>query len=221
MKPANYDFSTVSLDALRESIRSGLSEYRYTHVAQVEAMIVRLGALYLPDDIPMLRAAALLHDLTKEFSKEKHEKILSSHGIIVTDDMRLSPKLYHAVTAALLIPELYPHLAHPTLISAVRYHTTGHADATVFDLLLYLADYIDESRTFDDCVFLRDHFWKKAPEKMDAPQRLHHLFDTVIRSVELTVTSLERENAPISADSILMKDRLSLLLKEAEILKET
>lgn len=213
MNTKNYDFSENALAALRESVKSDLSEYRYAHIAAVERMIERLGALYLSDDIPMLRAAALLHDLTKEFSKEKHEKILSSHGIIVTDEMRLSPKLYHAVTASLLIPELYPHFSHPTLLSAVRYHTTGYTDATTFDLLLYLADYIDDSRTFDDCVLLREYFWGKHPERMDVPERRRHLWDTVIRSVDLTAASLIEEGSPISADSIHMRNRLILLSK--------
>lgn len=215
MKTVTYDFSDSALDALRESVKSGLSEYRFAHIAAVEQMIVRLGALYLPNDLPMLRAAALLHDLTKEFSKEKHEKILSSHGIIVTDDMRLSPKLYHAVTAALLIPELYPHLASPTLVNAVRYHTTGCANVTTFDLLLYLADYIDDSRTFADCVYLREYFWDKHPEKMDAPTRYRHLLKTVIRSVDLTVASLLREGALVSNDSNEMKEHLLHILNEA------
>ncbi|MBR2906911.1 MAG: HD domain-containing protein [Clostridia bacterium] len=213
MNTKNYDFSENALATLRESVKSDLSEYRYAHIAAVERMIERLGALYLSDEIPMLRAAALLHDLTKEFSKEKHEKILSSHGIIVTDEMRLSPKLYHAVTASLLIPELYPQFSHPTLLSAVRYHTTGYTDATTFDLLLYLADYIDDSRTFDDCVLLREYFWGKHPERMDATGRRRHLWDTVIRSVDLTAASLIEEGSPISADSIHMRNRLILLSK--------
>lgn len=209
----NYDFSKNALDALREEIKNGLSEYRFRHIEEVERMIARLGVLYLPTELPMLRAAALLHDVTKEFSNEKHEEILCSHGIIVTDADRLSPKLYHAVTAALLIPGKFACFAHPTLLSAVRYHTTGRADTTVFELLLYLADYIDESRTFDDCVALRRFFWSKEPEKMTEAERRAHLYDTVIRSVDLTVAALIKEGAPISPDSIYMRNRLILLRK--------
>lgn len=209
-----YDFSNDALDSLRAEIKAVTSERRYLHIAAVEEMIDRLGALYLPEERPMLRAAALLHDLTKEISNEKHEKILSSHGIIVTDEMRISPKLYHAVTATLLIPERFPQFAHPTLLSAVRYHTTGHSGATVFDLLLYLADYIDESRTFPDCVFLRDYFWEKAPEALTKEEQIRHLFDTVVRSVDLTVAALSEERVPISIDSIQMRNHFLLLLNK-------
>lgn len=209
-----YDFSNDALDSLRAEIKAVTSERRYLHIAAVEKMIDRLGALYLPEERPMLRAAALLHDLTKEISNEKHEKILSSHGIIVTDTMRISPKLYHAVTATLLIPERFPQFAHPTLLSAVRYHTTGRPGATVFDLLLYLADYIDESRTFTDCVFLRDYFWGKHPDTLTKEERMRHLFDTVVRSVDLTVAALSEERSPISIDSIEMRNYFLLLLNK-------
>ena len=211
---STYDFTNDALNKLRAEIQAVSSERRYLHVIAVEEMINRLGALYLPEERPMLRAAALLHDLTKEISNEKHEKILSSHGIIVTDEMRGSPKLYHAVTATLLIPERYPQFAHPTLLSAVRYHTTGRPEATVFDLLLYLADYIDESRTFPDCVLLRNYFWNKHPEALTKEERMRHLFDTIVRSVDLTVAALSEERVPISIDSIQMRNYFLLLLNK-------
>ncbi len=213
MNTTNIDFSSNALDALRSEIRASLSERRFAHVAAVEAMIDRLGALYLPDKRPMLRAAALLHDLTKEFSNERHEEIFASHGIIVTDEKRLSPKLYHAETAALLIPERYPHFADPALLSAVRYHTTGREEMTLFDLLLYLADYIDENRTFPDCVFLRDYFWGKDPASMPKEERLRHLYDTVVLSVDLSVAALASDRAMVSVESVLMRNRLLFLLK--------
>lgn len=79
---------------------------------------------------------------------------------------------------------------------------------TTFDLLLYLADYIDESRTFDDCVRLREHFWNAAPDTMDHRSRMLHLYETVILSCDYTVASLIKEGAPISPDTIHMRNDL-------------
>ena len=47
----------------------------------------------------------------------------------------------------------------PELVSAVRYHTTGRADMTIAEKIIYLADFIDMSRKFEDCVVLRDYFF--------------------------------------------------------------
>ena len=165
-------FTKERLDTLRRSVGEGLSEYRYRHILEVERMIVRLGTVYLPDRIPELRAAALLHDFTKELSSAEHERILSSHGILLSESDRLSPKLYHAVTAAIRIPELFPELATADTVSAVRYHTTGRESMTLFEMLLYLADYIDESRTFSDCVALREFFFSKDLPALSEEERL-------------------------------------------------
>jgi nicotinate-nucleotide adenylyltransferase len=205
-----FDFSDTAIDALRMSVCAGLSEYRFRHIAMVEQMIVRLGALYLPDEIPMLRAAALLHDFTKELSVEEHERILAEHGILKADSGLLSSKLYHAVTAACTVPDAFPHFASPALLDAVRYHTTGRRGMSIAEMLLYLADYIDESRTFDDCVALRRAFWDADPAKMPEEDRLRHLYRILILSVDKTVLALLREGSPISPDSIDMRNDLLL-----------
>ena len=60
-------FGDRELTALREAVVNRLSQKRYTHTAAVEDMVIRLATLYCPEKIPTLRAAALLHDLTKEY----------------------------------------------------------------------------------------------------------------------------------------------------------
>lgn len=210
----NERFSAERLDALRRSVGEGLSEYRYRHILEVERMIVRIGEIYLPHRIPELRAAALLHDFTKELSPTEHERILTSHGILLSESDRLSPKLYHAVTAAILFPERFPELATSDTVSAVRYHTTGREAMTLFEMLLYLADYIDESRTFSDCVALRSFFFSKDLPSLSEEERLSHLYETLVRSVDYTVRALTDEGAPISPDSILMRNDLIARLRK-------
>ena len=202
------DFSNTALYALQNEVRAGLSDYRFRHIAEVRNTILRLGRLYLPELSGELSAAALLHDFTKELSPLEHERIFDSHGILLTDAERLSPKLYHARTTALLIPERFPMFASRRLIDAVRYHTTGREGMTLFEMLLYLADYIDDSRTFDDCVSLRRMFWDADPEAMDESARLAHLYRTLIQSADFTVNALVHEGVPISADTVRMRNDL-------------
>ena len=207
------EFSEHELAALRASALEGLSEYRARHIREVEVMIRRLGGIYLADRISELSAAALLHDFTKELSPSEHERILASHGILLSDEDRLSPKLYHAVTAALLLPERYPDFATEEIVSAVRYHTTGRRNMTLFEMLLYLADYIDGSRTFNDCVALRSFFFSKDLSAATPHEKLSHLYETLIRSVDYTVKALVDEGAPISPDSINLRNDLIARLR--------
>lgn len=203
----------AALASLRDALATQMSEKRYKHTLAVERMAIRLGELYCPEHIPHLRAAALLHDITKEETFEKQLQLCQKFGIIVSETDRLSPKTFHAKTAAALIPEKYPQLAHPTVISAVRWHTTGHADMTICENLIYLADYIDDTRKFEDCVTLRELFWAADPASMNPAQREKHLMQVLVTSYDMTVKALLEEGAPISADTVLARNDLLLRLK--------
>lgn len=194
-------FSEVQIDCLRERVRSSMSEWRFTHTAEVEKMAVRIGELYVPEELDMLRVAALLHDITKEKSTKEQLIILESHGVKVTDADRMSPKTLHARTAELEVIDNYPEFATEKVLTAVRRHTTGHPQMTVADAIIYLADYIDMSRKFDDCVCLREYFWGKYPQHMSESERLSHLWRTVVMSFDMTIKALLEEGSPISIET--------------------
>jgi len=198
---SDFVISEGALDALREQLAEGMSEKRYRHTCEVEKMAVRLGALYAPEQIALLRAAALLHDLTKEYGTEEHLTLLEQMGQSVSDMDRFAPKTLHAKTAALLIPSLYPDFAHPTVLSCVRWHTTGRAGMSLCEKLIYLADYIDMSRRFEDCVRLRTLFFSAMPESMTESERLRHLDEILILSFDMTMAGLLTDGTPISEDT--------------------
>ncbi len=201
------------LDTLREEIQAAMSPKRFFHTAEVEKMAAYLGSLYVPDKILELRAAALLHDTTKEKAPEWHIMICAEHGVELNRDALLAAKTLHAVTAAALIPEDFPELATDEIIGCVRWHTTGKEGMTVLEKIIYLADYIDMSRTFEDCVELREFFMSAHPENMDMADRLRHLDDTLILSFDMTVRGLLEDGKLISRDTInarnaLIRDKL-------------
>ena len=178
------------LDALRVSLGEGMSPKRYKHTVEVERMAVRLGEIYLPEKLPELRAAALLHDITKEYNTERHLAICEKISIDIPREELLAPKTFHARTAAALIPTEYPELATDDVVSAVRWHTTGNGNMTLFEKLIYLADYIDMSRSFEDCVALRNYFFDFDFEGANEEQKLAHLRETLIKSYDYTIRGL-------------------------------
>ena len=206
-------FDEGMLGRLRDSVAASMSQKRFVHTAAVEKMAARLGELYVPDKIDILRAAALLHDITKEYSAERQVEICRSCGIIITKQDILTPKTFHAKTAAALIPALYPDFADDEVINAVRWHTTGRAGMTLPEKLVYLADYIDESRTFPDCVALRSLFWDAEPGEMGAEERMAHLNRVLIRSFDMTLASLIEDGAPVSDDTFSARN--DLIVSEA------
>lgn len=205
-------FTEEQLSILREKISSAMSEKRFAHTAAVEIMAERIGKIYAPDKVDVLRAAGLLHDITKEYSTEKQLQICREFGIITTKQDILTPKTLHARTAALLIPILYPEFADDEVISAVRWHTTGNADMSLLEKIVYLADYIDDSRKFEDCVKLRHIFWDACPEKMNEAERNVHLTKTLVVSFNMTISGLVADNAPIADDTFMARNALLLSL---------
>ena len=198
----NRPITEEMLNELRENIKKTMSPKRARHALEVEKMVVRLADMYLPEMKPTLRAAALLHDITKEYDEKVQLSILTKPGIDFSIKDRLAPKTFHARTAALLIPDIYPEFASDDVISAVRWHTTGRENMALFEKLLYLADYIDMSRDFEDCVKLRDIFFSADPENMDEKERLVHLNRTLVISFDMTIGALLRNGSVISSDTV-------------------
>lgn len=196
------------LDALRRQVSEGMSLRRFVHTAEVEKMAAYLGSIYEPDKIPLLRAAALLHDVTKEYPQETQIELCREYGVELEADAYFAPKTLHARTAAAIIPDKFPSFADAEIISCVRYHTTGRADMTLSEKLIYLADYIDMSRTFEDCVKLRNYFLGAEPEKLSESERLSHLNNTLILSFDMTLRILAEEGTPISLDTMAARNQL-------------
>ena len=204
------EISDSEIEVLRGKVSSEMSEKRYLHTLAVEDMARRLSELYCPEKKSKLRAAALLHDMTKELTYEEHMAIFKEHGeSLLPEDLR-APKTFHARSAAILISMIYPEFSDIEIINAVRYHTTGCASMTLFEKIIYLADYIDETRTYEDCVKLRDMFWSAEPQKMGTEQRLEHLDKVLLEALNMSIGSLIEDGKIISCDTVAARNSLIL-----------
>lgn len=207
--------SPIQIEKLREKVDAVLSEKRMKHVLAVEDMAFRLGLLYFFKDdeaLFLLRAAALLHDVTKELSDEEQLALLGSYSVKPLPEELASMPTIHALTAALVIPDRFPEFADPRVIDAVRYHTTGREGMSVFEKIIFLADYIDETRTYPSCTELRDEFFAAKPENMKEQDRLRHLDRAALRSIDNTLSYLrskERSIHPLTLEARAdLKERL-------------
>lgn len=194
--------SEQSLAALRERICSYMSGKRLSHTYAVEREIAVLSELYAPTEEFTLRAAALLHDITKELSLDEQLKLCEEFGIIYTREETLTPKIFHSRTAAAVIKRDFPEYAKDDILSAIRWHTTGHAAMTTGEQLLFLADYIEDTRTFESCVELRKFFYDGLKAAEGAKAKEEHLRATMIFSFDLTIRELLCDRKPIHTDTV-------------------
>ena len=200
---------------LREQIKPYLDGKRYNHTVAVEREAARLGEIYLPEKVMSLRAAALLHDITKKCDFEKQLQYCGKFGIITSEYDRHSPKTFHAKTASALISEDFPELASEEIVSGVRWHTTGHDKMTVFEAIVYLADYIEETRTFADCVELRRYFYDNIGKAHSYEDKLEVLRSTLVLSFDMTIRNLLDEGKVV--DFYTMSARNYLIINEKSL----
>lgn len=201
-------FSENAIAELYSKLKAEMSPYRFEHTAGVERAAVLLGELYLPGRIDELRVAALLHDITKELSVEGHIALAKAHNRELSEDELKSPKTLHAITAEMKIGDSFNEFATESVCQAVRYHTTASEDMELFDAIIYIADYIEEGRSFEDCVKLREYFWSKNPASMSFDAREEHLWRTLLLSLEMTVRELTEEGRYVSVVTLRAKTSL-------------
>ncbi len=84
--------------------------------------------------------AGLLHDITKQMD---NAKMAAAYGII-----SLSEKTLHAPVAACWLKE-QDIVTDGEVLTAIKYHTTGRADMTLLEKVIYMADYIEPGRDFE------------------------------------------------------------------------
>ena len=187
----------------RDTLRNEISQVvgkRLRHILSTEEECLRLAALFSlsEEETEELAVAALLHDITKRFSREEHLAYLSAMGKTAGEDFLRAEKTLHALTGAYYAREHYPEVTDDAVFSAILYHTTGCAAMTLLQKLLYLADYIEPTRTFPDCVTLRSFFY----DRIEQGDRMQVLHDTLILSFDMTISDLLKQRCPIHSDTV-------------------
>lgn len=148
-----YYGAKPSLPWLREKTLEHLDEHRVAHVAGCESEAVRL-AMRWGEDPELAAEAGILHDITKNLSFDEQLQLCEKYGIINDNSELEAPKLLHAKTGAALARDLFG--VSDTVYAAIRWHTTGKPDMSLFERILYLADYIEPTRDFEGIDELRE-----------------------------------------------------------------
>jgi len=195
-----------TLSVLRERIRPYLTEKRYRHTLEVEEEAARIGAIYLPGKVDKLRVAALLHDITKQLTFEKQLQCCREFDIMIDTSSPVSAGTLHAITGAAVAAEDFSDVTDEEILAGIRWHTTGHDGMTVFESIVYLADYIEPSRDFEDCIALRNYFWGGIGEEDDTAALIRHLCRTMVLSFDCTIQQLIASRERIGADTVLARN---------------
>lgn len=157
----NADLKHLSISQLRPVALSYLKHKRIPHVLGTEQEAIRLAERY-GADVEKARVAALLHDCTKKLDMESQLALCDHYGIQLDELEQVSLKLLHSKTGAALAQDVFG--VDEEIYSAIWWHTTGHADMTLLEKIIYLADYIEPSRDFPGVDKLRQVCYKDLNE---------------------------------------------------------
>lgn len=186
----------LKYEAIIERLSYRLSRSRFTHTLSVAKTAYTLGRAFLvPDsDCEKLYLAGLFHDITKPLTVSEHIAICQKANTPLTADDLASPPVLHAISGALVARDEFPDIADDVICRAIARHTTGGGDMTLFDKLLYLADYIEPERENAACVASREAFWQDLAESRDPIRTLN---DHLLQITEATKRYIQKKNAPL------------------------
>lgn len=188
----NLDLKHLSVDELRPIALSYLKAKRIPHVLGTEKTAAALAEKY-GADVEKARVAALLHDCTKRFSMSDQLKLCEEYGITLDSVERRAAKLLHAKTGAALARRVFD--VDDEIYNAILWHTTGRADMTMLEKVIYLADYIEPTRAFEGVDTLREAVWEDIDRGL-------------LMGLEMSIVEMKEMGNPIHSNTLRARDFL-------------
>ena len=186
------DLKRLPISRLRPVALSYLKHRRIPHVLGTEQEAIRLAERY-GADVEKARVAALLHDCTKKLDMPAQLALCGQYGIALDELEQKALKLLHSKTGAAIARDVFG--VDDEVYSAIWYHTTGHADMTTLEKIIYLADYIEPSRDFPGVDTLR----KVCYEDLDKG---------LLLGLEMTIEEMTAMGNPVHRATVEARDWL-------------
>lgn len=130
------------LSSLKALLKQRLKSARYEHTAGVVSTALKLAKCHRVS-VKQAELAAWLHDCGKALERDELKRLLKKSG--ADRQERAMPPLWHACVGAWLARHEYG-VKNPSVLKAIRYHSTGAAGMNKLQKLLFVADYIEPGR---------------------------------------------------------------------------
>ena len=159
-------------------------DHRYKHVIGVARMAGSLAHRH-GVDARCARAAGLLHDLARLYSTERLLEECRARHMSIEAFEQANPIVLHARLGAEFAREQFGE-TDPAVLSAISRHTVAAADMSRLDVVVYLADALEQGRAFAE----RAEYAAIAWNDLDAAMRV------VLQSSIVYLRARNREPAP-------------------------
>ncbi len=150
--------------AILDYLEKNLSKNRFNHSINVSKEAVKLSKVY-GCDIEKVKLAGIVHDCAKDMELEKQMHYAKNCGFFVDDLTYKIPELIHAPASAYLCKTVLG-INDIEVLSSIRYHTTGKADMSLLEKIIFIADFIEPGRDFEKIERLRETAYKNIDEAL-------------------------------------------------------
>ena len=178
-------WKNLPMEELEKVVISLLNPNRVAHVLGCRDTAVELAKHWGADPTDAARAG-ILHDITKAIDGPLQLTLCDAYGKILSDFSKRYPKTLHALTGSLVAQRIFGE--NENVVSAIEHHTTGRANMTLLEKIIYVADYMEPNRNFPGVERLRE----LAYTDMDAALKL---------GLEMTLEHLKRQGNEVSPES--------------------
>ncbi len=146
----------MTKEEIRKDLEIALKNYpdRLAHVYGVRDTALKLGKKYNLD-LNILEITALLHDITKYYSKEDNIKIINSYfpeTKFIYDEY--NDNVLHAFSAYIVAKRKYG-IKNGEILNSILNHTVGRPNMSMYEKVIFISDYIEPNRTYPSCVKVR------------------------------------------------------------------
>lgn len=126
-------------------VQPALTRERFEHTLRVAETAVELADLYGVSK-ERVELAAILHDYAKYRPLEEMKTFILDRQL-PNDLLDYHHEVWHGPVASVVVDEQFG-IKDREIKDAIRYHTTGKANLGTFEMVLFLADYIEPGRSF-------------------------------------------------------------------------
>ncbi len=186
-------------ELLEDFIKANLKESRYIHSIGVEEMAVRLARLH-GADVEKAAFAGRYHDLAKNFDTETMDKYIREYGL--PEKLIGNNALAHSKVGAAILEHEFG-VTDEEILNAVRYHTTARKDMSLLEELIFVADVVEDNRTYSDLDYYQDLAYRDLDR-------------ACLEILEYTVGSLTAKGMVIDKDTLEARDWVLNKIKETE-----
>ncbi|MDD4563898.1 MAG: bis(5'-nucleosyl)-tetraphosphatase (symmetrical) YqeK [Eubacteriales bacterium] len=202
-----YDFVMQCTDKIKEElikhIENNITEKRKMHIYAVAEEAKKLAQRY-GVDVEKAEFAALFHDLFRNVPEKNLNDYIKQLGL--DECYLLNSNLAHSKIAAVIMERDYC-IHDRDLINAVSYHTTGRANMSDLEKIIYLADAIEPNRSYP-CV---EKIREAAYQDLD---------QACLLSLEHSIDFIKSKDLYLDKDTIMAKDCLEKKIKKQKGEKE-